>query len=216
MELNQGKKVVLGIAAAFAAFLVLIIVYPQRTCWQGGDAISGFKSVWDYFGCRSDDPPLHEAFDIGSVTQSAENGNMKAQLELAEYLVHSSNYSGAAKWYRIAMEKGDRDSLASLVSMIVEGKIPLPADFPEMMTSLRVAAEEGHIPSEAVLSYAYREGKGVEKSDVESNFWNDLYNVNWERKSGVKSYGRNPTRENLTPEQKSDVEKRVKEWQPKH
>ena len=82
----------------------------------------------------------------------------------------------------------------------------------EAVRWLQAAAEPGYPPAQGLLGMLCDEGNGVEKSPVEAQFW---WSVGAQADpSSPLSKLRDASRERLTAEQRVEVDRRVKAWQP--
>lgn len=111
---------------------------------------------------------------IESLVKAAEQGDAKAQFELA------SAYDGgrgvrqdfleAFKWYRRAAEQGNASAQYSLGYMYAESR-GVAQDDEEAMKWFRKAADRGHSDAQLALGLRYDEGRGVTQDYVKASEW---------------------------------------------
>lgn len=109
--------------------------------------------------------------------KAAEQGNVKAQIELAN--IYTSG-SGVPKdellgifWNRKAAEQGDAEAEDSLGTSYYLG-IGVPRDFVQAVAWYRKAAEQGNADAQYNLGGCYENGEGVPQDYAEAYFWLDL------------------------------------------
>jgi uncharacterized protein len=109
----------------------------------------------------------------GLFLKEAQAGNVRAMYKLG-YIYFSEgsmrDYPAAAKWYRMAAEKGYEPAMFNLADMYTDG-IGVSQDDKEAFKWYRAAAEKGHTPAMYNLAVAYAEGRGVGSDRKESFRW---------------------------------------------
>ena len=107
----------------------------------------------------------NSSYSSVSVEEAVENGN-------AYYYGknHEKSYEEAAKWYEVAANAGDTDSMNKLASMYRTGK-GVPKDYKKAVIWYRKAADAGDTNAMYHLSYLYRFGQGVPKDAEKANEW---------------------------------------------
>jgi TPR repeat protein len=107
----------------------------------------------------------NSSYSFVSVEEAVENGN-------AYYYGknHEKSYEEAAKWYEVAANAGDTDSMNKLASMYRTGR-GVPIDYKKAAMWYRKAADAGDTNAMYHLSYIYRFGQGVPKDAEKANEW---------------------------------------------
>ena len=115
--------------------------------------------------------------DVGSIRAKAEQGDVEAQVALAEVYLEGRgvpvDYVEAAKWYRKAAEQGDASAQTNLGTMYERG-LGVPQDYTESAQWYRKAADQGVSAARFQLGMLYRDGKGVPQDQNESFNWAKL------------------------------------------
>lgn len=105
----------------------------------------------------------------------AENGEIEFQIKLGREALATGfeDYAEAAKWFRMAAEKGNLEAQTTLGILHMEGKGILQ-DYAEAVNWFRMAAEKGHAKSQLNLAFLYETGRGVDKNYMFAHMW---YNI---------------------------------------
>ena len=144
---------------------------------------------------------------LAELRSRAENGSAEAQEQLAVVYVMgwgvNRDYGEAAQWRRKAAEQGNAEAQYHLAEMYERGDVTL--DYAEALKWYRKAAEAGYEGAENELAGIYQYGRGVPKDYAEAYFW---YSV-----SGGDVF---KLADQITPEQKAGVDKRVTDWRATH
>ena len=93
----------------------------------------------------------------------------------------------------------------------------VPQDDAEAVRWLRLAAEQGNARGQYGLGLMYANGRGVPQDDVTAHIWLNLAasRLTGElRENAVK--GRDAVAERLTPEGRSEAQRRAREWDAAH
>ena len=80
------------------------------------------------------------------------------------------NYSQAAKWFRVAAERGYAPAQENFAWMSYSGS-GLPLDYAEAAKWTLAAAEQGFTRAQLDLAYLYEKGKGVPLDYVSAYMW---------------------------------------------
>jgi TPR repeat protein len=80
------------------------------------------------------------------------------------------DYNEAARWYRMAAEKGDVAAQIRLATMYYWGE-GIPQDYNEAARWYRMAAEKGYAKAQFNLGNMYHEGEGVPQDYNEAARW---------------------------------------------
>ncbi len=147
--------------------------------------------------------------------KAAEQGHTDAQTNLG-FLYEMGNgvaqdYKQAVEWYRNAAEQGNAGAQAHLGLLYHEGR-GLPQDYKQAVEWYRKAAEQGSAVAQFNLGGLYESGYGVPQDYEEAYFWMNLANAEFSDPSVARS--RDEVARNLTPQQITAVQKRVREWKP--
>lgn len=111
---------------------------------------------------------------VESLTKSAEQGNIKAQLQLGIRnfigLSMPQNYQQAAFWYHKASEQGSSSAQLQLGGMYDDG-IGIEQDYQQALTWYLKAAEQGNSVAQIKLGNMYTNGNGVIQDYIEADKW---------------------------------------------
>ena len=129
-------------------------------CVMGGmstDESAGIQPVRKVVNIRArPSKPEEESDDIDSLRQRAEQGDMRAQLELGgTYYKGKSvaqDYAEAAKWYRLAAEQGDATAQFALGGMYFLGQ-GVPQSVKQSYIWVSIAAANGFDSTEHVKQF---------------------------------------------------------------
>lgn len=108
--------------------------------------------------------------------KAAEQENMNAQLELADWLQHSTAATEATKWLRAAANQGVGEAQFNLGRCYEQG-VGVPTDYTEAANLYLKAANQGFHHAQVKLAECYREGKGVPRDPKEAYMWNFIAKV---------------------------------------
>jgi hypothetical protein len=119
------------------------------------------------------------------------------------------NYVEAARWYRLAAEQGHGNAMFTLGAIYKDGEGVLP-DEDEAVRWYRLAAEQGFDLALSNLGFLY-----FERADyVQAYLWFNRYSarlpLGWPAES--RTGFRDMAYERLTPEQRTEVQRLVREW----
>jgi TPR repeat protein len=116
----------------------------------------------------------------------------------------------AVKWYRKAAEQNYTPAQSNLGCCYDSGQ-GVATDYVEAVKWYRKAAEQGHIEAQFNLGYCYTNGQGVAKNKVEAYAWFSMA----AKADSDAAESRDLLRKELTPQQFTDAQKRIKElrWQ---
>jgi TPR repeat protein len=101
---------------------------------------------------------------LASWLVEAEKGNLKAQIELADYY-RDHNDSSQYKWYEKAAEQGSVKGQV-LAAYYCDHELKEPY---ETFKWARLAAEQGDPEGQVILGQCYAKGIGVEKNKLEAD-----------------------------------------------
>ena len=152
----------------------------------------------------------------------AEDGDAEAQYNLgARYAtgegVPQQDAAEAVRWYQLAAEQGYAAAQYALGLMYTNGE-GVSQDDAEAVRLYRLAAEQGHIEAQLSLGAMYAKGLGVlPQDDVTADMWLNLAasrSTGELREDAVKA--RDAVAERLTPEGRSEAQRRAREWDAAH
>ena len=144
----------------------------------------------------------------------AEQGDAEAQFNLGfcydDGRGVAKNYAKAAKWYRKAAEQNFAPAQFNLGYCYDKGQ-GVRKNKVEAVKWYRKAAEQGHTQAQFNLGYCYVNGQGVGKDKVEGYAWFSMA----AKADSDAAKSRALLRKELTPQQFTDAQKRMKElhWQ---
>lgn len=114
----------------------------------------------------------------GWLEKSAEQGHLESQYNLSRLIRHEEKYGRmipmALKWLNKAAKGGHAESQFSL-GEFYDYTIK---DYEYAMKWYMMAFSQGHLLVQSHIAFMYMNGRGVEKSEIESNKWFDLYDEN--------------------------------------
>ena len=102
--------------------------------------------------------------------QAADQGDTRAQIQLAVRYENSSDYAEAARWFRKAAEQGVAYGQYSLASHYEQGH-GVRQDYAEAVKWYRKAVEQGYDLAEPKLGLMYYDGRGVAQDYAEAARW---------------------------------------------
>jgi hypothetical protein len=118
-----------------------------------------------------------EALDFATTLKAAEQGDVKAQVNLGlmydQGEVVPQNYQQAVIWYTKGAEQGDADAQANLGVMYKQG-IGVTQDYQRALAWYTKAAEQGHAKAQVNLAVMYYEGQGVPQNYGLAYVWSSL------------------------------------------
>jgi len=122
----------------------------------------------------------------------------------------AKNYDKAVKWFRKAAEQNYAPAQSNLGYCYDNGR-GVAKDYVEAVTWYRKAAESGHTEAQLNLGCCYANGQGVVKDKVEAYAWFSMA----AKADSDAAKSRDLLRKELTPQQFTDAQKRMKElrWQ---
>jgi TPR repeat protein len=80
----------------------------------------------------------------------AQQGQLRAQIELGNYLYVNENYAEAFTWYQRAAEQGDAGAQSALAYMYAYG-LGVPQNLPEAFRWAKNAADRGNAQARQLL-----------------------------------------------------------------
>jgi hypothetical protein len=130
-------------------------------------------------------PPKASLIEI---KKKAEEGDVKAQIALAEEFTHMQKYKLAEQWYSTAALKGNREALYALADMYMtphgSGPDAVKLNLTNGMILHRLAAAQGYAPSHFQLGIAYKDGNtAVRKNALRAYFHLKLSEANSKRET---------------------------------
>lgn len=168
--------------------------------------------------------------DLQTLTTKADTGDIVAQTKLG-FLYESQflgyrNFDKARELYLKAAGQGSSQAQFNLAILYYRGKGG-GRDYTQAANWARKAAEQKFAPAQMLLGGLYEDGKGVPQDWKEAYFWNllatdpcayDFEDVIFERGMIWRrfSFGAFEDKDHLTAEEKTLVEKRVKDWKVSH
>jgi len=111
------------------------------------------------------------------IKTAAEDGQVAAQMTLAEVYVSEQDFAHAVTWYRKAAEQGWTNAQVALGQMLLQGRnetptsTAIPRDADEALLWLGRAANQGNVPAQLELGGCYVRGTGVEPNLIEAYKW---------------------------------------------
>lgn len=153
---------------------------------------------------------------LESLTKAAEQGNVKAQLQLGiRYhigMAITRDYQQAVYWYLQAAEQGSASAQLQLGGMYDDG-MGVTQDYQQALTWYLKAAEQGNAVGQIKLGNMYTHGKGVIQDYIEAHKWFSLAGANGHA-DGSKN--RSLVEKHMTPVQIEEAKQRVSEWTAEH
>lgn len=153
---------------------------------------------------------------VESLTKAAEQGNVKAQLQLGiRYhigLAITRDYQQAVYWYLKAAEQGSASAQLQLGGMYDDG-MGVTQDYQQALTWYLKAAEQGNAVGQIKLGNMYTHGKGVMQDYIEAHKWFSLADANG-HEGGSKN--RKLVEKHMTSAQIDEAKQRVSEWTAEH
>ncbi len=122
----------------------------------------------------------------------------------------------AVRWYRLAAEQGHASAQYNLGVMYADGR-GVPQDDVEAVRWFQLAAEQGYAGAQYNLGVMYGTGRGVPQDDETAHMWLNLAasrSTGEQREAAVKA--RDAVAERLTPEDRSQAQRRAREWAAAH
>lgn len=151
-----------------------------------------------------------------SLTKAAEQGNIKAQLQLGiRYffgMAVAQDYQQAVYWYLKAAEQGSSGAQLQLGGMYDDG-LGVAQDYQQALTWYLKAAEQGNVVGQIKLGNMYTQGKGVMQDYIEAHKWFSIADANG-HKGGSKN--RDLVEKHMTAEQIAEAKQRMDEWTAEH
>jgi uncharacterized protein len=153
---------------------------------------------------------------VESLTKSAEQGNIKAQLQLGIRnfigLSMPQNYQQAVFWYHKAAEQGSSSAQLQLGGMYDDG-MGIEQDYQQALTWYLKAAEQGNAVAQIKLGNMYTNGNGVIQDYIEADKWFIIADASG-HSGGNKN--RKLVEKHMTPEQVNEAKKRAGDWTTEH
>ena len=153
---------------------------------------------------------------VESLTKAAEQGNVKAQLQLGiRYhigLAITRDYQQAVYWYLKAAEQGSASAQLQLGGMYDDG-MGVTQDYQQALIWYLKAAEQGNAVGQIKLGNMYTHGKGVMQDYIEAHKWFSIADASGHA-GGSKN--RSLVEKHMTPAQINEAKQRVSEWTAEH
>ena len=125
------------------------------------------------------------------------------------------NSAEAARWYRLAADRGFVDAQFNLGQMYFAGPVEMQNSV-EAVKWFRRAADQGNVSAQYFLGTMYADGRGVPKNYVNAYIWLNLATAQGDTAVGdVAAKFRDLVVQNMTPVQLSEAKKFAREWKPK-
>lgn len=144
----------------------------------------------------------------------AEKGDAKAQHSLGWIygagLGVPKDTIEAIKWSRMAAEQEHPEAQTNLGIIYYAGD-GVPKDVAEAIKWFRKAADQGNAKAQANLGEMYEKGEGAAKDSAEAYKW---YLVAAAQKDKPAQKNKESLERALTPEQRTEGERRAREWKP--
>ena len=122
----------------------------------------------------------------------------------------------AAVWYRQAAEQGHAMAQNNIGVLYTSGQ-GVPQDDVEAVAWYRQAAEQGHAAAQYNLGVTYYNGDRVPQDDVEAYLWANLAATYADAEDRDRyAEFRDDAAERLTPEQRTDAQRRAREFFEAH
>ena len=121
------------------------------------------------------------------------------------------NHAEAAQWYRRAAERNQAQGQNNL-GVLYEKGLGVPQDFKVAASWYLSAAEQGHAQAQNNLGVLYGNGRGVAQDMKQAYFW---FSLAASRGSPNGAENRDFADRRLTPEEREQSQKIVREWRPK-
>lgn len=166
--------------------------------------------------------------ELPGLIQQAEKGDLKSQLELADYYdrialmdrpSEAQNHDAAIKWYRIAAEQGASKAQSAIGRYILLGWLQVPEGTKHLEAEkwLLKAAMQGEKGAQSKLASFYENGTPLEVRDpVKAYFWSAIYGAG--TKDSRVERGNKERLEKLaqalSPEQIEEVKRNIAQWKP--
>lgn len=119
--------------------------------------------------------PANAAPELRTLEADAKQGNVEAQMALAEHFASgtppdAADMRRAVYWYGQAAAKGDADACWTLAELF-RGDLGLPPDLEQAANWYQKAAEMGHAEAAFDLGLLYMEGYGVDRDPAQAAAW---------------------------------------------
>jgi TPR repeat protein len=124
----------------------------------------------------------------------------------------AQDYTEAAKWYRLAADKGDATAQWSLGGMYQFGK-GFPKDELEAVRWYRLAADQGLAFAQQAIGFMYEWGSGVPQDYVQAHMWYNLAGASGQIPDAM-DYRERVARK-MTSDQIAEAQRLAREWKPK-
>lgn len=124
-------------------------------------------------------PPANEKklppVDVPALRAKAESGDPQAQAELGDLHLKgeavTNSYTEAAKWFKLAVAKGNAEGQLGLGQLYEAGQGGVPKDLAMAVKLYRQAADQGLAGAQYTLGFAYEAGHGVPANQAEAAKW---------------------------------------------
>jgi TPR repeat protein len=136
-----------------------------------GDVISMFKTAKNYKlgrGIKQDNSKVIEIYHL-----LAKKGEVKAERYLGDFFAYRlNNYCEAIRWYRIAIDHGDAESMCSLGDMYLNG-IGVKEDDKEAFRLYLLAEKQEYYKGIYKVGLMYEKGMGVlQNYEIAAEYYN--------------------------------------------
>ena len=118
---------------------------------------------------------------LAEIKDAAEKGDARSQVKLGDAYASRFDYFTAARWYRLAAEKGAADAQWCLGTILLGGKPTItkggrsvPKDLDGAIKWIFKAAIQGHTRAQVDLGHCCSAGVGVRQDNVEAYKWYSL------------------------------------------
>jgi TPR repeat protein len=153
----------------------------------------------------------------------AEQGDVRAQTTLGLLYYRGSrdvqrDDAMAAKWFRLAAERGDAVAQFNLGVMYGEGQ-GVPQDHAKSAKFYRLSAEQGNPQAQYNLGLLYAQAEGGAPDYVAAHMWFNLAAARFppgdSRSRNLAISSRDAVAQQMTPAQLAEAQARARQWKPK-
>jgi TPR repeat protein len=120
------------------------------------------------------------------------------------------DYVEAAKWNRLAADRGYEAAQYALGWMYVNG-LGVPQDYVEAAKWYRLAADQGLAVAQYTVGLMYSNGQGLPRDYVRAHMW---LNLSAKKETENAERDRDLVAQRMSPEQIAEAEKLAREWKP--
>ena len=130
--------------------------------------------VWQYLSITEFRRPDHQARVVKTLTASAERGDAKSQLQLANHYLSgegvATNQASAFEWFLKAAKQGMAEAQLQVGAGYIQGA-GTTTDYTNGIAWLHKAAAQGNVKAEYNLGFVYENGLGVKQDLAEAAIW---------------------------------------------